>query len=46
MVIVYDVFGDLFVERVVKVLKEVFEIKLFEWVLFVKIGRYKERFFE
>ncbi|ACS89590.1 30S ribosomal protein S19e [Thermococcus sibiricus] len=43
MATVYDVPGDLLVERVAQKLKEFPEIKPPEWTLFVKTGRHKER---
>ncbi|AAL81623.1 30S ribosomal protein S19e [Pyrococcus furiosus DSM 3638] len=43
MATVYDVPGDLLVERVAQRLKEIPEIKPPEWAPFVKTGRHKER---
>ncbi len=43
MATVYDVPGDLLVERAAKALKEVEAIKPPEWALYVKTGRHKER---
>ncbi|WP_297500962.1 30S ribosomal protein S19e [Thermococcus sp.] len=43
MATVYDVPGDLLVERVAQALKEVEEIKPPEWAAFVKTGKHKER---
>ncbi|WP_297548921.1 30S ribosomal protein S19e [Thermococcus sp.] len=43
MATVYDVPGDLLVERVAEKLKEIEEIKPPEWAKFVKTGRHKER---
>ncbi|AEC52819.1 30S ribosomal protein S19e [Pyrococcus sp. NA2] len=43
MATVYDVPGDLLVERVAQKLKEIPEIKPPEWAPFVKTGRHKER---
>ncbi len=43
MATVYDVPGDLLVERLAAKLKEFEEIKPPEWATFVKTGRHKER---
>ena len=43
MATVYDVPGDLLVERVAQKLKEIPEIKPPEWAPFVKTGSHKER---
>ncbi len=43
MATVYDVPGDLLVERLAEKLKEIEEIKPPEWSSFVKTGRHKER---
>ncbi|WP_456366786.1 30S ribosomal protein S19e [Thermococcus sp.] len=43
MATVYDVPGDLLVERTAKALKGIEEVKPPEWAAFVKTGRHKER---
>jgi len=43
MATVYDVPGDLLVEKLAAKLKEIEEIKPPEWAAFVKTGRHKER---